>query len=144
MQTHGAQDGIEGIGLVGQGLGLVGREYVALDVDFGVEGLVGVAVKEGGAGFGADEAADAGGAGAGGGGVGARVREGAGEVAGVGAEVKDGGEVAVDILEYVSALVPHLGREARLLGKSLRIWKVAGWEGRREKEGKANYHQALA
>lgn len=97
MHAQAAEDSVEGVRIVGKGLG--GGEDLAGEVELLVEGEVGIAVEQGGGGVGGGELAHAGGAGTGVGGVFGGEGQLVGDVAGVCAEVEDVGEVAVDVLD---------------------------------------------
>ena len=100
VEGEGGEDGVEGVFGIGEVFFVL--EGVAREVQQGVEGEGGVTVEGGGGGVGRCEVGEAGGewGGDGGGRVGVWVWgcEGAGDVAGIGTEVEDGGEVPLYIL----------------------------------------------
>ena len=105
VHRHAAEDHVEGVW--GEGKELVVLEHVAGQFEVGhvgciQRGVVDVAVQERGGGFGGDELGDFGCERVGhwgfGFGVWVRAQQGAGDVAGVGAEVEDEGERAFDVL----------------------------------------------
>ena len=100
VEGEGGEHGGEGVRGEGEGRGVwVGEDGAGVGGEGGVEGEVGVAVEEGGGPVGGGEGGEAGVQGWVGGGGGRGCGEDAGDVAGVGAEVEDGGEMAVDVLD---------------------------------------------
>ena len=114
MKGEGGEDSVEGVRGIREGFFVV--QEVAAEGEVRVEGEMRITVEELRGGVGASEVGDAGTDGGRGGSVfhvigavGRRAGEGAGNVAGVGTEVEDVSEGAVDVLSPLVLLVVVVG-----------------------------------